>query len=99
MPVLVVAGEGGRVEIWGVYVSDLALEGNLYCGTRREATQRSRSHGLKHITTLVFQFLFQRDLLSKDKYIFKVLEYEKGGLPCQWRGFLILCERSFLEVG
>lgn len=74
MPVLVVAGEGGEVGICGAYVSDLALEGNLYCKTRRETIQRNRRHELKHITTLVFQFLFRHDLLSKDRYIFKVLE-------------------------
>lgn len=50
VPVLLVAGEGREAGIWGVYVSDLALEGNLYYKTRRETVQRSRRYELKHIT-------------------------------------------------
>lgn len=74
MPVLVAVGEGGDIGVCGVHVSYLALEGNLYCKMRKETTQRSRTHELKHITTLVFQFHFQHDLPSKDRYISKVLE-------------------------
>lgn len=97
MPVLLVAGEGRDVGICEFYVSNLALEGNLYYKTRRETIQRSRRYELKRITTLVFQFVFQHDLLSKDRYILRFLSEKKGDLPSQWRGFL-LCKRNFPEV-
>lgn len=65
-----VAGEGGEEGVCGDHVSDLALD----CKIRKETTQRSRRHELKHVTTLVFQFLCQQNLPSKDSYVFKVPE-------------------------
>jgi len=99
VPVLVAAGEGGDVGVCGVHVSVLALEGYLYCKMKKETTQRSRRHQLKHITTLVFQSLFQHDLPSKDRCILKVSEREKGSLPGLQKGFPVLCERNFPKVG